>query len=103
MSQLEHMCQAAQLAEAAGADDEVALAAFFYDLRQFSEASRATLAFQGGSMSPAEAAAFEQDPDAELILQLRQWDEQAKEADRPVGSLDWLKEMALRHLQRQPA
>ena len=161
VSQLEHMWQAAALAEAAGADDEVVLAAFFHDLghlcasdldadsmagfgavnheklgadylrargfservarlveshvqakryltyqypsyrRQLSEASLATLAFQGGPMSVAEAAAFEQDPDADSILQLRRWDEDAKEADLPVGSLARLKELALRHLLSQ--
>jgi phosphonate degradation associated HDIG domain protein len=160
VSQLEHMWQAAALAEAAGADEEVILAAFFHDLghlcapevaadsmdgfgavnheklgadylrargfservarlveshvlakrylthkypsylRQLSEASRATLAFQGGVMSAAEAAAFEQNPDADLMLQLRQWDEQAKETDRPVGRLDHLKALALGHLLR---
>jgi phosphonate degradation associated HDIG domain protein len=161
VSQLEHMWQAAALAEAAGADEEVVLAAFFHDLghlcapdvaadsmagfgavnheklgadylrargfservarlveshvqakryltykypsyrRQLSEASLATLAFQGGVMSAAEAAAFEQDPDADLILQLRRWDEEAKEADLPVGRLDHLKALALGHLQQQ--
>jgi phosphonate degradation associated HDIG domain protein len=163
VSQLEHMWQAAALAEAARADDEVVLAAFFHDLghlcapdvaadsmagfgavdheklgadylrargfsermarlveshvlakryltykypsylRQLSEASMATLAFQGGVMSAAEAAAFEQDPDADLILQLRRWDEEAKETDLPVGRLDHLKALALRHLQQQVA
>ncbi len=163
VSQLEHMWQAAALAEAAGADDEVVLAAFFHDLghlcapdpaaesmagfgavnheklgadylrargfsarvarlveshvqakryltyqypsylRQLSEASLATLTFQGGPMSAAEAAAFEQDPDADLILQLRQWDEQAKEVNQPVGRLARLKELALRHLLSQSA
>ncbi|HET9501914.1 MAG TPA: HD domain-containing protein [Hymenobacter sp.] len=163
VSQLEHMWQAAALAEAAGADDEVVLAAFFHDLghlcapdlaaesmagfgavnheklgadylrargfsarvarlveshvqakryltyqypsylRQLSAASLATLTFQGGPMSAAEAEAFEQDPDADLILQLRRWDEQAKEANQPVGSLARLKELALRHLQGQSA
>jgi phosphonate degradation associated HDIG domain protein len=164
VSQLEHMWQAAALAEAAGADEEVVLAAFFHDLghlcapdmaevgsmdgfgavnherlgadylrargfservarlveshvlakryltykypsylRRLSEASRATLAFQGGVMSAAEAAAFEQDPDADLMLQLRQWDEQAKETDRPVGPLHYLKALALGHLLRQPS
>ena len=161
VSQLEHMWQAAALAEAAGADDEVVLAAFFHDLghlcdvaadlpsmdgfgainheklgadylrargfsarvarlveshvqakryltyrypsyrQQLSVASQATLIFQGGVMTAAEAAAFEQDPDMDQLLQLRQWDEQAKEAHRPVGSLDHLKELTLRHLQRQ--
>ena len=32
VSQIEHMCQAAQLAEAEGYDDEVILAAFFHDI-----------------------------------------------------------------------
>jgi phosphonate degradation associated HDIG domain protein len=160
VSQLEHMWQAAALAQAAGADDEVVLAAFFHDLghlcapevaaesmagfgavnheklggdylrargfservarlveshvqakryltykypsylRRLSEASLATLAFQGGVMSAAEAAAFEQDPDADLMLQLRRWDEEAKETGLPVGRLDHLKDLALRHLQR---
>ncbi len=163
VSQLAHMWQAAALAQEAGSDDEVVLAAFFHDvghlyaseanaasmdgfgavdheklgadylracgfaervarlveshvlakryltykypsyLRQLSPASQATLAFQGGVMTPAEAAAFEQDPDADLILQLRQWDEQAKDADQPVGSLNELKDMALRHLLRPQA
>ncbi len=163
VSQLEHMWQAAALAEAAGADEEVVLAAFFHDLghlcavaadlpsmdgfgainheklgadylrargfsarvarlveshvqakryltykypsyrQQLSAASQATLAFQGGVMSAAEAAAFEQDPDRDQILQLRQWDEQAKEAHRPVGSLAHLQDLARRHLLSQIA
>ena len=162
VSQLEHMWQAAALAEAAGADDEVVLAAFFHDLghlcapaaaasmagfgavdhdrlgadylrargfsarvarlveshvqakryltykypsyrRQLSEASLATLAFQGGAMSAAKAAAFEQNPDADAMLQLRRWDEEAKETNRPVGSLSRLKELALKHLLAQGA
>jgi 2-amino-1-hydroxyethylphosphonate dioxygenase (glycine-forming) len=37
VSQLEHMCQCAQLAEAAGADDEVILAAFFHDIGHLCE------------------------------------------------------------------
>lgn len=71
-------------------------------LRRLSPASRATLAFQGSVMSAAEAAEFEQNPDAGLIVRMREWDDQAKVAHRPVGSLDHLKRMALRHLLRQP-
>ncbi len=37
VSQIEHMCQCAQLAEAAGADDEVILAAFFHDVGHLCE------------------------------------------------------------------
>ena len=161
VSQLEHMWQAAALAEAEGYDDEVVLAAFFHDLghlcesggasmdgfgvvdheklgadylrargfsarlaelvqshvlakrylthkypsylAKLSEASRATLAFQGGPMTDAEAAAFEHNPDADIILRLRQWDDQAKEEHRPVGSLEHLKDLALKHLLLQRA
>lgn len=37
VSQIEHMCQCAQLAQAAGADDEVVLAAFFHDIGHLCE------------------------------------------------------------------
>jgi phosphonate degradation associated HDIG domain protein len=37
VSQVEHMCQAAQLAEEEGCDDEVVLAAFFHDIGHLCE------------------------------------------------------------------
>ena len=37
VSQIEHMCQAAQLAAASGHDDEVVLAAFFHDIGHLCE------------------------------------------------------------------
>lgn len=37
VSQLEHMCQAAQLAQSEGHDDEVVLAAFFHDIGHLCE------------------------------------------------------------------
>ncbi len=37
VSQLEHMCQCAQLAEESGADDDVVLAAFFHDIGHLCE------------------------------------------------------------------
>ena len=37
VSQIEHMCQAAQLAEAEGYDDDVILAAFFHDIGHLCE------------------------------------------------------------------
>lgn len=37
VSQLEHMCQAAQLAQSEGFDDEVVLAAFFHDIGHLCE------------------------------------------------------------------
>lgn len=45
---------------------------------RLSEASLRTLEFQGGPMTPDEAAAFEGHPYFNEILQLRGWDEQAK-------------------------
>ncbi|PWK74196.1 phosphonate degradation associated HDIG domain protein [Mucilaginibacter oryzae] len=159
VSQLEHMSQAAALAEAEGYDEEVILAAFFHDIghlcadaeeagsmdgmgnvdherlgadyllergfservanlvqghviakryltykypeyyNRLSEASKATLEFQGGVMSADEAADFELNPDAELIVRLRYWDDMAKEMNVPVNNIDHLKQMALTHLQ----
>ena len=162
VSQIEHMCQCAQLAEASGADEEVILAAFFHDIghlcefafpekklqymdgvgivdheklgstyllskgfsekiarlvqshvhakryltfkypeyfHQLSEASIKTLAFQGGVMVQAEATAFESDPLYKLYVQLRRWDEQAKEMAKPLPPLDRYKQMMIAHLQ----
>ena len=162
VSQIEHMCQCAQLAEAAGADEEVILAAFFHDIghlcefafpekklqhmdgvgivdheklgytyliskgfskkiaqlvqshvqakryltfkypeyfEQLSEASIKTLVFQGGVMSLAEATVFESDPLCEIYVQLRRWDEQAKEIAKPLPPLNIYKEMMLAHLK----
>ena len=159
VSQLEHMSQAAALAQAEGFDDEVILAAFFQDIghlcadaeeagsmdgmgnvdheklgadylleRGFSErvanlvqghviakryltykypeyynrlsdASKGTLEFQGGVMTEEEATDFELNPDAELIIRLRYWDDMAKEMNQPVDNLDYLKSIALTHLQ----
>ena len=158
VSQLEHMSQAAALAEDEGYDDEVVLAAFFHDIghlcaedaevesmggfgnvdheklgadylreRGFSErlatlveshviakryltykypeyydklsdASKATLEFQGGRMTDQEAVEFEKHPDAELFIKLRYWDDQAKEMNTPVQNLEYLKSLAINHL-----
>ncbi len=158
VSQLEHMSQAATLAEDEGYDDEVILAAFFHDIghlcaedaeaesmdgfgnvdheklgadylrergfserlatlveshviakryltykypeyyNKLSEASRATLEFQGGRMTDNEAAEFEKHPDAELFIKLRYWDDQAKEMNTPVQDLEHLKSLAINHL-----
>jgi len=158
VSQLEHMSQAAMLAEDEGYDDEVILAAFFHDIghlcaedaeaesmdgfgnvdheklgadylrergfserlatlveshviakryltykypeyyNKLSEASRATLEFQGGRMTEQEAAEFERHPDAELFIKLRNWDDQAKEMNVPVQGLEHLRSLAINHL-----
>jgi phosphonate degradation associated HDIG domain protein len=156
VSQLEHMSQAAALAEAEGYEDEVVLAAFFHDIghlcadeaesmggmgnvdheklgsdyllslgfsqrladlvechviakryltykhpeyySQLSEASKATLGYQGGPMNAEEAAIFEANPDKELYIRMRYWDDKAKEMHIPVANISHLKEMAVRHL-----
>ena len=159
VSQLEHMSQAAMLAQTEGFDDEVVLAAFFHDIghlcaagaevgsmdgmgnidheklgadyllergfstrlanlvnghviakryltykhpeyfEKLSPASRATLSFQGGIMSAAEAAEFEQNPDASLIIRLRYWDDEAKLQNTPVNNIPYLKGIAIKRLQ----
>src|SRR5579871_393429 len=147
VTQLEHMAQAAQLAEEQGYDEEVILAAFLHDIGhiseaakgdnemvgfgivdheelgaeflrekgfskkiarlveshveakryltikepgyydQLSEASKKTLEYQGGPMTPEEAEAFEQYPLFPLIIQMRKWDEQAKIEQKPLPDL----------------
>ena len=161
VSQVEHMCQAAQLAEEEGYDDEVILGAFFHDIghlcehikqveqmdgygvvdheklgREFleekgfsakvsklveshvqakrfltfkypdyfsklSEASRMTLAKQGGVMTEQEAAAFEADEFHTIYIKLREWDDKAKEMNVPLPSLEKYKAIALNHLLHQ--
>ena len=160
ISQLEHMSQAAALAEEEGFEDEVVLAAFFHDIghlcatneeavsmdgfgamdheklgadylrnkgfseriatmvqshvvakryltykypeyyNQLSDASRATLEFQGGRMSAKEAIDFEQNPDAELFIRLRYWDDKAKETNKPAPDISHLKLLAISHLYK---
>ncbi|HZE85486.1 MAG TPA: HD domain-containing protein [Puia sp.] len=159
ISQLEHMVQAAQLAEEQGYDEEVILAAFLHDIGhiavsaegdkgmdgygtmdheeigaeflrergfsrkiirlveshveakryltfkdpvyygQLSEASKKTLGYQGGPMNEDEAAAFEQYPLFELIIQMRKWDEQAKLQDRQLPDLQHYRSLILHHLE----
>ncbi|HEV3325991.1 MAG TPA: HD domain-containing protein [Puia sp.] len=159
VSQLEHMVQAAQLAEAQGYDEEVILAAFLHDIghiseaakgdnemdgfgikdheelgakflrgkgfskkiarlveshveakryltfkdpayyANLSEASKKTLEYQGGPMAAEEAAAFEQYPLFDLIIRMRNWDEQAKIEHQPLPDLQHYRGMMLHHLQ----
>jgi phosphonate degradation associated HDIG domain protein len=160
VSQLEHMSQAAALAEAEGYNDEVILAAFFHDIghlcaagaevgsmdgmgnvdheklgadylldlgfskrmatlvqshvvakryltykypeyyEKLSPASRTTLNFQGGVMNADEAARFESNPDKDLIIRFRHWDDEAKLQHVAVNNVAHLKAMAVAHLKR---
>jgi len=54
---------------------------------KLSDASKVTLGFQGGPMTPHEAKAFEEDELFKTILAMRHWDEGAKIAGRPVPDL----------------
>jgi len=70
---------------------------------QLSEASRKTLEFQGGPMTEDEAAAFEQYPLFDLIIQMRKWDELAKIENKPLPDLQRYRAMILHHLSNSPA
>jgi len=61
---------------------------------KLSDASKVTLGFQGGPMTPDEAKAFEKDELFKTILAMRHWDEGAKVAGKEVpGLLDYRKMM----------
>jgi putative nucleotidyltransferase with HDIG domain len=64
-----------------------------------SEASRGTLAFQGGPMDEAEAAHFEADPQCAAKLRLRMWDEAAKRTDVRVPTLDSYAALLREHME----
>ena len=57
-------------------------------LARLSEASRQTLAQQGGPMAPDACDAFERQPGFAAAVALRRLDDAAKHADHPVGSFD---------------
>lgn len=158
VSQLEHMVQAAQAAEAEGYGDEIVLAAFFHDighlaefilptqqmdgvgvvdhekigaqflrergfskmicdlvqnhvqakrylthrfphyLGKLSSASKITLSHQGGVMDEDEAVQFERNSLHSLYIKMREWDDKAKEQNRPLPLLERYKAMAIQHL-----
>lgn len=164
VSQIEHMCQCAQLAEASGAANDVILAAFFHDIghlcefafpekkiqhmdnvgvvdhenlgaeyllskgfsekiaklvqshvaakryltyhypeyyNQLSGASKKTLEFQGGVMTPEEAMAFEEDDLFDQYVAIRRWDDLAKKTQEPLPDLLHYKQMMVEHLSIQ--
>jgi phosphonate degradation associated HDIG domain protein len=72
----------------------------YYD--QLSEASKNTLAFQGGPMPEEEANLFELDPLFREIVQMRRWDEEAKIEHQPMPPISLFKELIYQHLVSQP-
>jgi 2-amino-1-hydroxyethylphosphonate dioxygenase (glycine-forming) len=67
---------------------------------QLSEASKRTLAFQGGRMTSIEADRFEKDPLFETSLIMRKWDDLAKEVNIPVIDFTILREKVLNVLRK---
>jgi 2-amino-1-hydroxyethylphosphonate dioxygenase (glycine-forming) len=65
-----------------------------------SEASKKTLEFQGGIMTPEEAGGFEKDALFEISILMRKWDELAKEINIPVLDLSQLKTIAAKVLAK---
>lgn len=65
---------------------------------KLSPASRVTLGFQGGPMNAIEAATFETDPDLDIIIRMRFWDDEAKLTEIPVDNINQLKAIAIAHL-----
>ncbi|RFZ84225.1 HDIG domain-containing protein [Mucilaginibacter terrenus] len=68
---------------------------------KLSPASKGTLEFQGGVMTAEEAAAFEANPDKDLIIRFRHWDDEAKLQNLPVSNVPELKQMTIKHLAAQ--
>ncbi|MGV3558971.1 phosphonate degradation HD-domain oxygenase [Larkinella arboricola] len=66
---------------------------------KLSEASLKTLEFQGGPMTEAEAHDFEQNPYFRGILQVRGWDEQAKETDVAMPSANHYLDLCRTYLE----
>ena len=66
-----------------------------------SEASKNTLVFQGGKMTADEAFLFEQDELFEEFIQMRKWDELAKEVDIPLQPLQYFRQLMIDYLERQ--
>lgn len=65
-----------------------------------SPASERSLLLQGGPMDADEVATFESDPWHRQAVELRRWDELAKDPDAPAPSLDELRRMIVDVLGR---
>lgn len=72
----------------------------YYDA--LSEASKKTLAFQGGKMTDEEAKTFEQNPHFETIIKMRRWDEAAKVEAMELPNLEYFMNICERYLIHQP-
>jgi 2-amino-1-hydroxyethylphosphonate dioxygenase (glycine-forming) len=68
---------------------------------KLSEASKRTLVYQGGPLSDAEADLMERDPLFQEIIQMRRWDEEAKQEHQPMPPLSVFKQLIFQHLLAQ--
>jgi gamma-butyrobetaine dioxygenase len=68
-----------------------------------SDASTQTLQLQGGPMTPEEARAFEQNPDAESAVAVRRWDDAAKDPDVSPPDFDHFRPLLERVLEDNAA
>ncbi len=66
--------------------------------QNLSEASKKTLEYQGGRMSAAEAARFEDDPLFNLYIRMRLWDEAAKVPSVLPMDLSVFRDKIIKHL-----
>ncbi|MGB0991525.1 MAG: HD domain-containing protein [Akkermansiaceae bacterium] len=66
--------------------------------QQLSEASKASLGFQGGPMNEEEVKAFANDSLLEEHLQLRRWDEEGKDNSLDLTNLEQFRPFLERHL-----
>ncbi len=69
-------------------------------LEQLSEASRLSLAVQGGIMTPDEAKAFANEPAFEAALMLRRCDDRGKDAATQTRTLEQYRELLTASLRR---
>jgi 2-amino-1-hydroxyethylphosphonate dioxygenase (glycine-forming) len=60
-----------------------------------SAASKKTLEFQGGGMTESEAIQFELDPLFEMSIQMRRWDEEAKQINTPLIDMESSRKVAI--------
>jgi predicted HD phosphohydrolase len=66
---------------------------------QLSEASKETLAFQGGKMNDEEMLVFEQHPMFQLYIKMREWDDRAKLQSFKGRGLDYYKKICNSYLE----
>ncbi|MGI1668698.1 MAG: HDIG domain-containing protein [Neptuniibacter sp.] len=66
-----------------------------------SSASVESLKFQGGPMSPEEVKAFETDANKDIYIEMRHWDDQAKDPDDADLNMQPYFDIALKHLNAQ--